>query len=379
MPSTKNHHVIEAFSPNRADQSLGKGILPGTAGCGDDFFYSQRLYAAAKPVAVNRVAIPDQVMLGVTIRKGFHDLLRGPLGGWMLGDAEMQDSSPLMLQDQKHKQHPQSDRRHGKEINRNDFAEMIPQEGSPGLRRRSFDRLQDTRHGALRNRDSQFLQFPMNPRRAPGDVRQGHRLNQLSDLSADRGPACSSRRLRQLRPVAAETFSLPMYYRVGNGPPSRLDANPSTPPRVQSKTSGHPRLSADACVFVCRWKVAGGGRDSPGQPRDDLCRTEKPTETDPGGRRACRSILSFYLAEKSMPSGRSSFGERHLGCGDAWHNWAGPRPPSRVTRQMQGLSKAGPPQRKLVALSPRRVGLRFCRRPRRPWAVRSSCPWPSHS
>jgi len=63
MPSTKNHHVIEAFSPNRADQSLGKGILPGTAGCGDDFFYSQRLYAAAKPVAVNRVAIPDQVML----------------------------------------------------------------------------------------------------------------------------------------------------------------------------------------------------------------------------------------------------------------------------------------------------------------------------
>jgi hypothetical protein len=26
MPSTKNHHVIEAFSPNRGDQSLGKGI-----------------------------------------------------------------------------------------------------------------------------------------------------------------------------------------------------------------------------------------------------------------------------------------------------------------------------------------------------------------
>ena len=61
MPSTKNHHVIEAFSPNRADQSLGKGILPGTAGCGDDFFYSQRLYAAAKPVAVNRVAIGSDI------------------------------------------------------------------------------------------------------------------------------------------------------------------------------------------------------------------------------------------------------------------------------------------------------------------------------
>ena len=28
MPLTENHHMIEAFSPNRADQPFGKGILP---------------------------------------------------------------------------------------------------------------------------------------------------------------------------------------------------------------------------------------------------------------------------------------------------------------------------------------------------------------
>jgi len=61
MPLTENHHMIEAFSPNRADQPFGKGILPGTAGCGDDFFHSQRSDSTAKVAAVNRVAIGSDI------------------------------------------------------------------------------------------------------------------------------------------------------------------------------------------------------------------------------------------------------------------------------------------------------------------------------
>ena len=193
MALTENHYMIEAFSPNRADQSLSERILPGTPGRGDDFFQTQRLDSTAKLKAVNRVAIPDQIMLGITIRKGFNDLLRCPLGRGMFGDAEVKNSSPLMLHDEKHKQYPQSDRRYGKEVDGDDLADMILQEGSPGLRRRSLDRLQDTRHAALGNHDSELLQLAMNPRRAPRGVRERHRLNQLPDLWADRGPACSSR------------------------------------------------------------------------------------------------------------------------------------------------------------------------------------------
>jgi hypothetical protein len=57
------------------------------------------LHATAKVVVVNRVAIPDQILLGITIRKGFHDLLRRPLRRRMFGDAKMQDSSALMFHD----------------------------------------------------------------------------------------------------------------------------------------------------------------------------------------------------------------------------------------------------------------------------------------
>ena len=63
MALTENHYMIEAFSPNRANQSLSERILPGTPGRGDDFFQSQRLDSTAKLKAVNRVAIPDQIML----------------------------------------------------------------------------------------------------------------------------------------------------------------------------------------------------------------------------------------------------------------------------------------------------------------------------
>jgi len=52
MPLTEHHHMIEAFPPNRADQSLGEGILPGTPGCGDDLSHSQRSDATAKFAAV---------------------------------------------------------------------------------------------------------------------------------------------------------------------------------------------------------------------------------------------------------------------------------------------------------------------------------------
>ena len=112
-------------------------------------------------------------------------MLRRPLCRGMFGDAEVKNSSPLMFHDEKYKQYPQADRRYGKEVNRNDFAEMIPQEGSPRLRWRSLDRSQETGHSAFRNRDSELLQFPMNPRCPPRGVREGHRLNQLADLAAD--------------------------------------------------------------------------------------------------------------------------------------------------------------------------------------------------
>ena len=94
MPLTQDHHMVQAFTSNRTDQPFHKRILPRTLGRGDDLFHTQRLDAATKLVAVDRITITDQIMLAITFRKGSDNLLCRPFSGWMFGDAEVNNSSP---------------------------------------------------------------------------------------------------------------------------------------------------------------------------------------------------------------------------------------------------------------------------------------------
>ena len=54
----------------------------------------------------------------------------------MFREAEMKNSSPLMLDHQEHEQLSQTDRRHAKKVDRHDLLQVIVQEGFPGLRGR---------------------------------------------------------------------------------------------------------------------------------------------------------------------------------------------------------------------------------------------------
>jgi hypothetical protein len=43
----------------------------------------------------------------------------------MLRDSKVKHPSTAMFQNKEHEQHPQSDRRHGEEIGRNDLPDMV--------------------------------------------------------------------------------------------------------------------------------------------------------------------------------------------------------------------------------------------------------------
>jgi hypothetical protein len=49
-----------------------------------------------------------------------------------------------MLQNQEYEQHPQPDRRNGKEINRYDLTQVIPEKSLPPLRRWPWNSPQNT-------------------------------------------------------------------------------------------------------------------------------------------------------------------------------------------------------------------------------------------
>jgi hypothetical protein len=89
--------MIQTLTTYRADQPLRECILPGTLGRADDLLHAQRLDSTPKLVAINGIAVADQVSLGALFGQGFHHLLPGPFGGRMFRDTEVRYSPPLML------------------------------------------------------------------------------------------------------------------------------------------------------------------------------------------------------------------------------------------------------------------------------------------
>ena len=213
-----------------------------------------RRNSRAKFVAIDRVTITDQIMLSVPFRESFDDLLSRPFGGRTLGDPEVKNLPPRMLDHKEHEQHPQIDRWHGEEVNGDNLPDVILEEGLPGLQRRPLDGPQDARNGPF---DSEFPRLAVNAWRTPQWIclRQGP--NQRADLKADRwSPKCCGP-LRQVRPVTGGNAP------AANAPPcrdergTRLAASPSRPGTVRSRTSGPVGLIGDAFA----WQFAAGERN----------------------------------------------------------------------------------------------------------------------
>jgi hypothetical protein len=160
VPLAEDHHMIEVFPANRSDPPLGITVLPRTPGCRYDFFDPPGMDAIAKLVTIDRVTITDQIMLGITFGKGFHDLLTRSFCRRMFRDAKVKDLSTLGFDHKEHEQPTQSNRGYSEEVNRDDLANMILHKGLPGLRRWSLNGPQDARYRPFRNRDSELFATP---------------------------------------------------------------------------------------------------------------------------------------------------------------------------------------------------------------------------
>ena len=85
----EDEHVIQALAPDRPDEALREGILPWAVRGREDFLDPQALHAAPKRLAVDLVAVAEEVGRRGVVREGVHDLLGGPVGGGMLSDVEV--------------------------------------------------------------------------------------------------------------------------------------------------------------------------------------------------------------------------------------------------------------------------------------------------
>jgi hypothetical protein len=74
----QHEDMIETLVPDRADESLGKGILPWAAGRGQDFLDTQALDASPERLSVDTVAIAEEVLRRGLVGEGVDELLGGP-------------------------------------------------------------------------------------------------------------------------------------------------------------------------------------------------------------------------------------------------------------------------------------------------------------
>src|ERR1035438_1265099 len=101
-PARAGHDMVQTLPSNRANQPLGKGVLPRTARCRDHLLHPQRLDPTPKLVAVAGVTVTEQIPWSLPLGEGFDHLLPYPFRGRMFRDSKMKHLSPLVLQDDEH-------------------------------------------------------------------------------------------------------------------------------------------------------------------------------------------------------------------------------------------------------------------------------------
>src|SRR5580700_10451688 len=158
----ENDHVVEALATYAANESLGIWILPGASRSREHFFDAHSFNTVAEVATVNSVSITDQIAWRTVFRKCFNHLLRSPSSSRMVSDIKVNHSAPFMRQNNEHKQYAEPGCRHREEVDRDQIANVIVQEGTPRLGRRCAALRHQSGNSTFGNVDAEFEQFAMN-------------------------------------------------------------------------------------------------------------------------------------------------------------------------------------------------------------------------
>ncbi len=85
------------------------------------------------------------------------ELLRGPRRGRMRRDIQVDDAASLVGQNDEHKENAEGRSRNREEVDRGELGNVVGEEGTPRLRRRTTETPQVLRHRRLRDVNSEFL------------------------------------------------------------------------------------------------------------------------------------------------------------------------------------------------------------------------------
>jgi len=130
---TEYDHVVQAFSANRANQSLNVRALPRRSIRDGNFLDAHMLNAELEVAAIDTVTVSDHESRRIVIRKRIGDLLSCPTSCWMGRDVEVDDHAAIMPKDNEAVQQLETHGPYDEEVDGCDVADVILQECPPSL------------------------------------------------------------------------------------------------------------------------------------------------------------------------------------------------------------------------------------------------------
>ena len=135
MDFAKHDQVIQTLSADGAYDSLGVRVLPGGPWCSRDLFHAHCVNSISEVLPVDSIAVSDKKSRR-NEWEGINDLLSSPFGAGICRDVEVNNSSPVMPENDEYVQHTKRRGRQGKEVASRDIPNVIVQKRTPSLRRR---------------------------------------------------------------------------------------------------------------------------------------------------------------------------------------------------------------------------------------------------
>jgi hypothetical protein len=197
MPLTENDDMLQALASHRADEPLDKRVLPGAVRRREDFSDPHPLHSLPKLLAVDGVAIAQEIGRRGVVREGVDDLLRGPGGGGVLGHIEVDDTPAIVGEHDQDEEDAQACRGHCEEVEVDEVSDVIGEERSPSLRGRAGPRREQPGDGAFGHRDAELEEFGVDSRGTPEWIRW--RLLTLGEIVGDYVSRFRPRAARELR------------------------------------------------------------------------------------------------------------------------------------------------------------------------------------
>lgn len=128
-----NDHVVQTLPSQRPDETLGDRVSLRCLHRRQDGLDADPGRARDEGGTVATVTVPEEVMRLLTPRRRRDQLALDPLGGRMRGDVQMDDTAPVMRNEEEDVQGVEGNRRHGEKVGGPDVRCMIAEEGAPRL------------------------------------------------------------------------------------------------------------------------------------------------------------------------------------------------------------------------------------------------------